>query len=113
MIFAFRNPNTIHKSFAEKEYMTILISSDEKGQNLTAYISLNGEKYSKESLINADNPSKGNFDFNPIVKLLNEYRRGGWEIISNNLSVKNQALSDVTLYNYFLLERENPNFKKN
>ncbi|MDX2306196.1 MAG: hypothetical protein NW226_25530 [Microscillaceae bacterium] len=96
----------------EKEYMTILATSDEKGQNLKLHISVNGEKYIKENLEGIENQPKGNFDFNPLVKILNEYRRGGWVLISNNLSIKNQALSDVTIYNYFLLERDLPEFKK-
>lgn len=96
----------------EKEYMTILVVTDESGSNITAYISTNGEGYIKEELSGKVNKQKGAFDYNPALKLLIEYQRGGWHIQNNNLTISDKSTYENHFCNYFFLTRQKNTFKK-
>ncbi|MCU0444171.1 MAG: hypothetical protein MUE85_04580 [Microscillaceae bacterium] len=97
---------------AEKELMTLVITGNELGTNLKARISVNGEEYTQENLSPKVLNLKEDYNFNPVLRLLREYQRGGWRIVSNNMSVLEKNANDEKIYNYFLLEREKPAFKK-
>jgi hypothetical protein len=96
----------------DKELMTIVVTGNEFGTNLKARISVNGEEYSQENLAPKIVNLKDDYNFNAVLRLLREYQRGGWRIVSNNLSVLEKNTSDEKIYNYFLLERDKPAFKK-
>lgn len=102
-IFAFKNQAN---TSPEKDYMTLIISTDESGSHIRASISVNGEGYVREKLIGKENELKGPLDFNPGLRLLNEYQRGGWRVVSSNLVVNDRGTYEDKVFNYFLLERE-------
>jgi hypothetical protein len=108
-LWAFRSQNKVS---IEKELMTIVVTGNEYGSNLKARISVNGEEYSQENLASKVVDLKNEYNYNPVLKLLKEYQRGGWEIVQNNFTVLEKGPSGERIYNYFLLTRDKPGFKK-
>lgn len=110
-IFAFRTAEVTNEE-VDKELMTLTAVCTERGKVVKAFVSVNGKDFSEQSFVTDDAAPQGNFDFNPVLTLIKEYQEGGWKVISNNMSIQNQALSNPRIYNYFLLERDTPVFKK-
>ncbi|GAB4407976.1 MAG: hypothetical protein OHK0053_34670 [Microscillaceae bacterium] len=106
LAFKTQSPNPI-----DKEYMTLIAQSDGKGRQLRLHISVNGEGYVLESLKGKINEAQGDFDMNPCLRILTEYQRGGWRIVSSNMLPQSEGESQY-LYYYYFLEREPPGFKK-
>jgi len=89
------------------EYLTIITDFDNSGflSSSKIYISINGEKY-KEMKI-SKNEIKGKYDYNPLLNLIKEYNKLGWEIMNSNLSFSfdNRREKD---YIFILMRRDEP-----
>ncbi|MEO1655310.1 MAG: hypothetical protein AAFU64_17325, partial [Bacteroidota bacterium] len=67
-IFAFRGQQANEEN--DKELMIITAACSERGKVVKAFISVNGEDYSEESFVQEELAPEGNFDFNPVLKLI-------------------------------------------
>lgn len=107
-LFSFTN----HSAQPEKEYMSIVISRNEAGAYLTAHISINGQEYVKEDLRSKYAGNRESYDLNPVIQLLLEYQRGGWQVAASSMDSRNPGAQEEKILNYFFLERKAPEFKK-
>jgi len=92
---------------SQPEYL-IMISDLEHPEFLSSskiYISMNGEDY-KVHKINKDQ-TQGKYDFNPVLRLIREYNKLGWKIMSSNLSTSADKSSDDD-YLFIMMRREEP-----
>jgi hypothetical protein len=89
------------------EYLTIIADIDhpEFLNSSKIYISINGEAY-KEKKIPKDE-TKGKYDYNPLIKIIREYNKLGWEIMTSNLSIASEN-SDKQDYIFIMMKREEP-----
>lgn len=102
-LLSFTNRNVT----VQKEFMTIVVTSPDSGKHLTAHVSTNGQDYAKELIGGQeDSESKGDYDFNPVLQMLQEYQRGGWRIIASSMEIDEKPEVNDKIINYFFLERK-------
>jgi len=89
------------------EYMTIIADIDhpEFLNSSKIYISVNGEVYKEKKI--PKNETEGKYDYNPLIRIIREYNKLGWEIMSSNLSIASEN-SDKQDYIFILMKREKP-----
>lgn len=96
---------TNRETAVQKQFMTIVVTSQDSAKHLLAHVSTNGEDYAKE-LINEETKSEGDYDFNPVLQMLQEYQRGGWRIIASSIETERKPDVNDKIINYFFLERK-------
>lgn len=92
----------------ETELMTIVIREEENSQNMVAHISINGKSFLQEELAVNTYTHQGDFDFNPVIKLMVEYQRGGWKIVGSSMDMEKANSENKEVLCYFFLERTKP-----
>ncbi len=89
------------------EYLTIITDFDNSGflSSSKIYISVNGEKYKEMKISKSE--IQGKYDYNPLLNLIKEYNKLGWEIMNSNLSFSfdNKREKD---YIFILMRRDEP-----
>ncbi len=98
-------------SFSQKEtipeYLTIMtdIKHPEFLNSSKIYISINGEKYEEKKISKSE--TAGKYDYNPLIKIIREYNKLGWEIMASNLSIASEN-SNKQDYIFIIMKREEP-----
>lgn len=86
-----------HKTY---DYVTLVVKRKKPSK---IWISNNGTKYLKYKV---KEKAKGRFDFSESLKLLNQFEKEGYELVTNNLvAYPSWSLFWPEAYNYFLLRR--------
>jgi len=88
------------------QYMTIVAEMAPGGllsPGKSIFISQLGENYKEVRL--DKKASQGNYDFNQVIRIIQEYNRQGWKVVTSNLSA-NKQVPQRTLY--ILMERTQP-----
>ncbi len=96
----------------ESEFMTIVVREDADSRSLIAHISINGKSFLQEELAINTYAHQGDYDFNPIIKLIIEYQRGGWKIVSSSMDTEKVNADKNEVLCYFFLERKKPQTQK-
>ncbi len=69
------------------------------------YISVDGEQYIEKKYRNPD--TDGKFDFNPLISLIKDYNKRGWNIIASNLSSGYNQSSEKEFL-FIMMQRDEP-----
>jgi len=89
------------------EYLTIITDFDNSGflSSSKIYISVNGKKYKEKKISKSE--VQGKYDYNPLLNIIKEYNKLGWEIMNSNLtfSFDNKREKD---YIFILMRRDEP-----
>ena len=89
------------------EYLTIITDFDNSGflSSSKIYISVNGTEYKEKKISKSE--VQGKYDYNPLLNLIKEYNKLGWEIMNSNLSFSfdNKREKD---YIFILMRRDEP-----
>lgn len=89
------------------EYLIMITDMEHPGflGSSKVYISINGEAYKEKKIPNKK--VQGKYDYNPLINMIREYNKLGWEIINSNLSFSSENSKEEN-YLFIMMRRDEP-----